>query len=300
MDILQLKYFVSAASIRNFTLASIENNISQSSFSKQIMNLENELGIELFVRKKRNIVLTSAGEEFLEYALRMLSTYEEMLRGMESYSEFQTLPVSIASIPVMQPYALVDIIFEMKDCYSDIMFSISERAESTEVLHLLHKGECDFAVLRTDFLNRAKYDIYPVVKDRLVAVIPHNHSLYNRDVIQLSELKNSKFVMSPDRTDLRMISQNACIAHGFYPEIVYITSGNINITLDVITRQGVVYLAFEKVIQHVIKEGMPCKFVPLEEQIESNAAFVALRERSTTKACKKVAKFLEERYGKEE
>ena len=53
-------------------------------------------------------------------------------------------------------------------------------------------------------------------------------------------------------------------------------------------------------IQHVIKEGMPCKFVPLEEQIESNAAFVALRERSTTKACKKVAKFLEERYGKEE
>ena len=61
-----------------------------------------------------------------------------------------------------------------------------------------------------------------------------------------------------------------------------------------------IQMAERKVIQHVIKEGMPCKFVPLEEQIESNAAFVALRERSTTKACKKVAKFLEERYGKEE
>ena len=120
---------------------------------------------------------------------------------MESYSEFQTLPVSIASIPVMQPYALVDIIFEMKDCYSDIMFSISERAESTEVLHLLHKGECDFAVLRTDFLNRAKYDIYPVVKDRLVAVIPHNHSLYNRDVIQLNRIKKQQIcdVTRPNR-----------------------------------------------------------------------------------------------------
>ena len=51
--------------------------------------------------------------------------------------------------------------------------------------------------------------------------------------------------------------------------------------------KGLCTLLLEKVIQHVIKEGMPCKFVPLEEQIESNAAFVALRERSTTKACEK-------------
>lgn len=53
MDMFQLKYFVSAASIGNFTLASYENSISQSSFSKQIMSLENELGVKLFERKKK-------------------------------------------------------------------------------------------------------------------------------------------------------------------------------------------------------------------------------------------------------
>lgn len=96
MDMFQLKYFVSAASIGNFTLASYENSISQSSFSKQIMSLENELGVKLFERKKRNIILTPAGTQFLEYAYRMLNTYDEMIIGMETYSTFRTLPVRIA------------------------------------------------------------------------------------------------------------------------------------------------------------------------------------------------------------
>ena len=124
MDICQLLYFSSAASMKNFTLAALENNISQSSFSKQIMNLENELGMKLFIRKKRAIELTPAGEHFLEYATKMLSTYNEMLRGMESYSAFQTLPVTIASIPVIQAYNLQNIIIELKQNYPAPLFSL--------------------------------------------------------------------------------------------------------------------------------------------------------------------------------
>ena len=59
MDMFQLKYFVSAASIGNFTLASYENSISQSSFSKQIMSLENELGVEISLDRQE---ITTMGE----------------------------------------------------------------------------------------------------------------------------------------------------------------------------------------------------------------------------------------------
>lgn len=297
MDICQLKYFVSASSIGNFTLAALENNISQSSFSKQIMNLENELGTQLFVRKKRNIELTSAGEQFLEYAFRMLSIYEEMLRGMESYSAFQTLPVSIASIPVLQSYSLSTIIFELKRRYPDIIFNISERAESTEVMHLLHKGECDFAILRTDFLEKDKYNIYPIVKDRLAAILPKAHPLAHRESISIRELKDCQFTMSPDRTDLRTISYNACIANGFRPELAYITSGNVELTLDIVECQGVAYLAFEKVISYYIKNRCGCRLVPLDEVIESYTAFVSIKSRGTTRAGEKVARFLADEYG---
>jgi len=151
MDMFQLKYFVSAASIGNFTLASYENSISQSSFSKQIMSLENELGVKLFERKKRNIILTPAGTQFLEYAYRMLNTYDEMIIGMETYSTFRTLPVRIASIPVILPYSLENIIFQIKKKMPELIFSISELPESTYVLKALRREECDFLYFKNRF-----------------------------------------------------------------------------------------------------------------------------------------------------
>ena len=121
MDISQIRYFISAANIGSFTMAALENNISQSSFSKQIMNLEGELGTKLFLRRQRHIELTEAGAQFRIYALQMLQDYNEMLRGMESYSESQTLPVSICAIPVWQPYRLGQIIFDLQKKYPDII-----------------------------------------------------------------------------------------------------------------------------------------------------------------------------------
>lgn len=296
MDIQQLKYFISAAAIGNFTLAALENNISQSSFSKQIMNLEHELGTELFIRQKRTVELTPAGEQFQVYAQRMLNTYEEMLRGMESFSAFQTLPVSIASIPVFQSYALATIIFSLKQRYPDILFSLEEKAESTEVRHLLHSGRCDFAIMRTDFLEQETYNIYPIVRDRLVAVVPDTHPLADSTQISLRQLRDDQFIMPPEKTDLRIISQNACIAHGFRPKPAYISSGNINLVLDLIEVSGTTYLAFEKVIRHHAKDRTKCRIIPLEECIESDTAFVSLKARGVTKAQAKVERFLEEVY----
>lgn len=234
MDIVQLKYFISAASIRNFTLAALENNISQSSFSKQIISLEHELNAELFVRHNRTVKLTPAGEQFLLYAARMVNTYDEMLRGMESFSAFQTLPVSIASIPVIQPYSLAKLFFELKRQHSDILFSVEEKAESTEVRHLLHSGKCDFAIMRTDFLEDDKYHIFPIVKDRLVAVVSASHPLALQEQVSLRQLRNDQFVLPPEKSDLRIITQNACISRGFCPIPAYIISGNVGLALDLI------------------------------------------------------------------
>ena len=292
MDIDQLKYFISAASIKNFTLAALENNISQSSFSKQIMNLEHELNTELFVRHKRTVNLTPAGEQFQLYAARMINTYEEMLRGMESFSTFQTLPVSIASIPVIQPYALADVFFELKRRNPDILFSLEEKSESTEVRHLLHSGKCDFAIMRTDFLEDDKYQIFPIVEDRLVAVVSNDHPLAQESQISLRQLKDDQFILPPEKSDLRTITQNSCISHGFRPTPAYIFSGNVGLALDLIEGANLTYLAFEKVVQYHLQNQTSCKIIPLEEKIESYTAFVSLKNRSITRAQAKVEQFL--------
>lgn len=295
MDIFQLKCFASAASIGNFTLAATENNISQSSFSKQIMNLEDELGSQLFLRNKRSIVLTPAGEQFVEYAHKMLSVYDEMINGMESFSTFQTFPVSVYSIPVILPYSLEKVIFKINRQYPELVFSIHELSESSYVLQALRRRECDFAIMRSDFLDQKSYDIYPIVTDRLAVVLPVGHPLADQERISLKVLKDEQFIMPPKNTDLRTIAETACIREGFRPNVRYITSGNIDLTLKIVSAQYMVYLAFENVINYYNLDG--CCLIPLEEEISSTTAFVSMKKKDQTKAQKKISRFLEKEYG---
>ena len=297
MDISQVKYFLSAANIGSFTMAALENNISQSSFSKQIMNLESELGTKLFFRRQRHIELTEAGEQFRMYALQILQDYNEMLRGMESYSESQTLPVSICSIPVWQQYNLGKIIFELQKKYPDIILSIEEKSESSEVKQLLHRGNCDFAVLRTDYLQKELYDIYEIIRDELVVIVSKDHPLANQGEVSLSEFSDCRFVVPPEESDLRKISQNACIKSGFKPEIGLITSGNVNLNLDVVEQQNLVYLTFERVIRYYMLNRRNCRLLHLREKICSVTAFVSLKSKLATKAHEKVSEYLREEFG---
>ena len=75
----QLKYFLAVEKYKNFSIASYELCISQSSLSKQIKALENELDTILFDRTTRNITLTDTGKEFLIYAKNSIKSYDNII-----------------------------------------------------------------------------------------------------------------------------------------------------------------------------------------------------------------------------
>lgn len=75
----QLKYFLVVEKYKNFSVASYELCISQSSLSKQIKALENELDTILFDRTTRNITLTDTGKEFLIYAKNSIKSYDNII-----------------------------------------------------------------------------------------------------------------------------------------------------------------------------------------------------------------------------
>ena len=75
----QLKYFLAVEKYKYFSVASYELCISQSSLSKQIKALENELDTILFDRTTRNITLTDTGKEFLIYAKNSIKSYDNII-----------------------------------------------------------------------------------------------------------------------------------------------------------------------------------------------------------------------------
>jgi DNA-binding transcriptional LysR family regulator len=78
MEIQQLKYFLGVVEHKYFTSAAAEFCISQSSLSKHIKSLEDELQVKLLDRSTRSVKLTEAGSDFFTYATQIVETYNEM------------------------------------------------------------------------------------------------------------------------------------------------------------------------------------------------------------------------------
>ena len=89
MTLNQLGYFYQAAVLQHFNQAAEKMNISEPSLSRSISSLEDELGVTLFEKRGRNVILTKAGEIFLEHATQILDDRSEERRvGKECRSRW--------------------------------------------------------------------------------------------------------------------------------------------------------------------------------------------------------------------
>ena len=290
MDIFQLQYFLSAAITGNFTMAATENNISQSSFSKHIMALENEMGVKLFYRNRKSISLTPAGERLQKHAYAILGSYKSMMDDMACYSQ-DDIVISIFSIPVFVQYQIPEIMSAFRALHPQVKFSVVE-SESSLVLQGLRRLECDFAILRTDFLDEEQYNITPINVDRLVAVVPENHPLAKEKSISVKRLKGEKLLLPTGKASLFDICMAVCKKAGFTPNVPYTVSGKPEISLKFVKNDGVIVLAMEQVMTYFDMPG--CVVVPLEEEYLSTTGLVQLKSRETSSITRKFMSFVKE------
>ena len=86
MQIQQMRYVLAAAEKKSFSAAAKALFLSQPSLSQQILHLEKELGVSLFVRHSKSVSLTEAGEQFVTAARRILNEVDQLAENMKKYS----------------------------------------------------------------------------------------------------------------------------------------------------------------------------------------------------------------------
>ncbi len=231
--------FAVLAEEKNYSKTAELMNLSQSALSKHIMALEKELGIRLFDRSSRKVELSDAGQRFLPYAVAVQKQLHDMKALAASLISESGIDISIASIPVMAQYGIIDIIAAFEKKHPRVSIQVTE-CESINILQRLAEGEYDLAFVRGTDDDR--FDYSPLYPDQMTVVLPEDHPLSGQSRLSLRQLKDEDFCFLDRQTGIYNLCLQLCADAGFAPRIKYIGHRPENLLEMVASGRGIALL----------------------------------------------------------
>ncbi|NNF00876.1 MAG: LysR family transcriptional regulator, partial [Pyrinomonadaceae bacterium] len=145
MEIKQLKAFVAIAEEKTFTAGAKRVNVTQAAVSMQIRQLEEQVGLPLFTRTPRRVLITEAGEKLLERARRILREHDAAIEELAEIAGAENGRLRIGSASAMfATEQLPGILEKLQKKYKNAEVSVSSGTSKTLVDKILH-GEIDVA-----------------------------------------------------------------------------------------------------------------------------------------------------------
>lgn len=225
MDISYILEFIVLADTVNFGTAAKQLGITQSTLSKHVRQLEEDLGAPLFNRTKRNVSLNEFGELFLSYAQRIAAVYNHYSDEMQEQNSLASRTLRIGVFPMMMYYNIMDLIQAFLNQNPEISIEYVE-GETEQLKAMLLQHRLDFAFLRELSADQSpEYIRETFAKDVLVALLPSNHPLAKAEHVTIEQLASESFLLVPKGSTIHSLCLNLFADAGITPNIVYIGSG---------------------------------------------------------------------------
>lgn len=194
MEIRQLKAFLAIAEAKTFTAGARRVNVTQAAISMQIRQLEDEVGLQLFTRTPRRVILTEAGEYLLERARKILREHDSAIAEIAEVAgaEYGRLRIGTAS-GTFAMNQLPDIMQKLKEKFPNSELTVSSGTSQRLVDKIMH-GEVDtaFVSLPVDNLNISTESLF---SDEIVAVAHPKHPLAKEKYISAATLAGEKLIL---------------------------------------------------------------------------------------------------------
>jgi LysR family cys regulon transcriptional activator len=175
---------------RSFNLTDVANALytSQSGVSKHIKDLEDELGVELFVRKgKRLLGLTEPGQELVGIVERILLDTQNIKKLGEQFSNKDKGQLSVATTHTQARYALPKVITEFKKQFPKVNLVLHE-ASPTEIVSMLLDGQADIGIATEALQNVPELAAFPYYTWHHGVVVPGGHELEHVTKLSLEKI----------------------------------------------------------------------------------------------------------------
>lgn len=220
VELRHLRYFVAVAEETHFGRAAERLGIAQPPLSKQLQDLERELGYSLFDRSRRPVELTAAGDALLQHARTILESVEIGVREVRRAGAGHSGRVSIGYPPSLAYSGLTEVLRAFRERSPEVAIVVHEMAPMDQI-DALKRGDLDVGFIRAP-LHEPQLASENVRTEKLVLALPADHRLAVRERIALSAVANEPFVFFPRARGPGFFDflMGFCRDSGFTPRIV--------------------------------------------------------------------------------
>jgi DNA-binding transcriptional LysR family regulator len=219
MELRTLRAFVEVVRQGGFSQAAKTLNATQSTVSKAVKQLEEELGERLLDRDTSGVRLTGAGEIVLRHANTVLANCDDLIRELNELRWLKkgTLRLGIPAFSAGALIAPTFAAYRRKFPGIDIVITESGSARQEE---MLAAGDLDLAALLVPARSDFEWDEQNIIEIRFVAALSKNHPLADRVAIGVGDLKDQSLLMLPEDTAATKFTRQIWDNAGFEPKVV--------------------------------------------------------------------------------
>ncbi|MCB9663833.1 MAG: hydrogen peroxide-inducible genes activator [Alphaproteobacteria bacterium] len=211
----QLEYVVALADAGQFVEAARQCAVSQPALSKQIREVEELLGTELFERARPRVLLTPVGEEVVRRARQLLVDAHELVDVAGSLARPRQGTLRLGVIPTIAPYGLPGLLAGLRRRFPDVAVVVEE-LQTPVLLERLRAGGVDLALLARAFDDHG-LDGRDLVVEPFVLVAPEGHPLATSGPVRPLDLAGASMLLMEDGHCLRDQAIDVCATVGDPP-----------------------------------------------------------------------------------
>lgn len=204
-----MRYFLTVAKYQHITRAAEEISVSQPALTQTVRRLEEELGVELFVKSGRNILLTEEGRILQDKARQLLAIIDELPSTLRQSKEARdrTVRICIKAASLL----VIKTILAFRKLHPDVKIDLIKDD---------NPAECDFFVSAVMPDEKVPHGTF-CIEEEIMLAVPTSRKDEFGEKVGLGSLKNEKFLSVDKGKAFYRISENYCHKAGFYPDTAF-------------------------------------------------------------------------------
>ena len=218
-SIKQLKYLCAVAEHKHFSKAAAACHVTQSTLSVAIQDLESKLGVVVFERNKKTVLITPLGEKLLHQARGILGAVEDFVSLARANEGALSGEIRLGVIPTIGPFILPPILKNLRKSYPKLKLYLKE-ALSAQLLLQLQQGRLDLIMLAFPYAM-PDMETVSLFRDEFLLCLPPGHRLEKVKQVKQQQLRGESILLLEEGHCLRDHALEACKLQSADTDLVY-------------------------------------------------------------------------------